>query len=87
MEPLQALSTDFTEIRYAGGTRKAHLMAVVDVGSAWVPGWAVGSSAEGVNDPELWVIVSDAPGGSTPGTPNSEENRAWIEQLRGPARE
>jgi transposase InsO family protein len=44
--PLQALSTDFTGIRYAGGTRKAYLMAVVDVGSAWVPGWAAGPSAD-----------------------------------------
>lgn len=40
------LSTYFTEIRYAGGTRKAHLMAILDVESGWVPGWAVGSSAD-----------------------------------------
>jgi len=44
-EPFQVLCTDFTEIRYAGGTRKAQLMAVIDPGSGWVAGWAVGKSA------------------------------------------
>jgi putative transposase len=44
-EPLELFSTDFTELRYAGGRKKAHLMAMLDVGSAWVPGWAVGTSA------------------------------------------
>jgi len=43
--PLEAFSTDFTEVRYAGGNRKAHLMAVVDLESKFVPGWAVGPSA------------------------------------------
>jgi len=43
--PLEALSTDFTEVRYANGNRKAHLMAVVDLASKYVPGWAVGPSA------------------------------------------
>lgn len=45
MEPLQALATDFTEIRYALGKKKAHLMAMVDLGRAWAPGWAVGPTA------------------------------------------
>ena len=44
-EPLEVFSTDFTELRYAEGTRKAHLMAVVDVGSRYALGWAVGPSA------------------------------------------
>lgn len=44
-EPLEVFSTDFTELVYAGGSKKAYLMAMVDVGSAWVPGWAVGPSA------------------------------------------
>lgn len=43
-EPLEMLSTDFTEIRYANGARKAYLIAVVDPVSSWVPGWAVGPS-------------------------------------------
>jgi transposase InsO family protein len=43
--PLEAFSTDFTEVRYGGGNRKAHLMAVVDLESKFVSGWAVGPSA------------------------------------------
>lgn len=43
--PLGVLSTDFTEIRYAGGARKAWLIGLLDVDSAWVAGWAVGPSA------------------------------------------
>ncbi|WP_103030540.1 DDE-type integrase/transposase/recombinase [Salinibacter altiplanensis] len=44
--PLEAFSTDFTEVAYAGGNRKAYLMAVVDLESKYVPGWAVGPSAD-----------------------------------------
>ena len=44
-EPLEVFSTDFTELHYAEGARKAHLMAVVDVGSRCALGWAVGPSA------------------------------------------
>lgn len=44
-EPLEVFSTDFTEVRYAEGRRKAYLMAVVDVGSRYALGWAVGPSA------------------------------------------
>jgi len=44
-EPFQALCTDFTEIKYAGGTKKAYLMAMLDPGSGWIAGWAVGKSA------------------------------------------
>lgn len=41
---LEAFSTDFTELSYAGGG-KAQLMALVDIKSKWVAGWAVGPSA------------------------------------------
>jgi transposase InsO family protein len=44
-KPLEVFSTDFTELGYAEGTRKAHLMAVIDVGSRCALGWAVGPSA------------------------------------------
>jgi putative transposase len=44
-EPLEMLSTDFTAFSYAGGSEKAYLMALLDPASAWVPGWAVGPSA------------------------------------------
>lgn len=43
--PLEAFSTDFPEVCYGKGSRKAHLMAVVDLESKYVPGWAVGPSA------------------------------------------
>jgi transposase InsO family protein len=40
--PLEAFSTDFTEVRYGNGGRKAHLMAVVDLERKYACGWAVG---------------------------------------------
>jgi transposase InsO family protein len=43
--PLEAFSTDFTELQYHGGTRKAHLMALVDLSTRWAAGWAVGPAA------------------------------------------
>lgn len=39
---LEALSTDFTELLYAGGSKKAWFMATVDIAGKWVPGWALG---------------------------------------------
>jgi len=45
LDPFQALYTDFTEVKYADGMRKAYLMAMIDPGSGWVEGWAVGKSA------------------------------------------
>jgi transposase InsO family protein len=50
-DPLEVFSTDLRaeisahELSYAEGARKAHLMAVVDVGSRCALGWAVGPSA------------------------------------------
>jgi transposase InsO family protein len=44
-EPLEVLSTDFTELAYSSGQRKAHLMAVIDVGSRCALGWAAGPRA------------------------------------------
>jgi putative transposase len=43
---LQAFTTDFTELVYAGGTRKAHLIALVDLESHWAGGWALGPAAD-----------------------------------------
>jgi transposase InsO family protein len=42
---LECLSTDFTEIQYDNGSRKAWMAAYIDVNSGWLAGWAVGSSA------------------------------------------
>ena len=44
-QALEVLSTDFTELRYAGGDRKAWLISFVDLESVWAPGWATGPSA------------------------------------------
>lgn len=44
--PLEALSTDFTQLQFNGATRRAWLMAMVDISSKWIAGWAVGSSAD-----------------------------------------
>jgi putative transposase len=56
-EPLEVFSTDFTELVYAGGQRKAHLMAVVDVGSRCALGWAVGPSANRTLALRCWERV------------------------------
>jgi putative transposase len=41
--PLEAFSTDFTELVYDGGSKKAHLMVVLDIESKWAGGWSVGA--------------------------------------------
>ena len=57
--PLEALSTDFTEVAYGGGNRKAYLMAVVDLESKYVPGWAVGPSANRKLAMRCWERVRE----------------------------
>ncbi len=42
---MSALSTDFTELIYNGGQKKAYLMAYVDIAGKLVPGYSVGSHA------------------------------------------
>ncbi len=56
-EPLNVFSTDFTELAYASGQRKAHLMAVVDVGSRCALGWVVGPSANRTLALQCWEQV------------------------------
>jgi putative transposase len=41
---LEAFSTDFTEILYDEGSKKAHLMVLLDIESRWAGGFAVGAS-------------------------------------------
>ncbi|WP_103028979.1 IS3 family transposase [Salinibacter altiplanensis] len=57
--PLEVFSTDFTELAYAGGNRKAYLMAVVDLESKYVPGWAVGPSANRKLAMRCWERVRE----------------------------
>lgn len=40
-EVLEAFSTDFKELFYDGGAKKAHLMVLLDLKSRWAGGWAV----------------------------------------------
>lgn len=40
---LEAFSTDFTELVYDGGNKKAHLMVMLDIESKWAGGWSVGA--------------------------------------------
>ena len=43
--PLEVIYTDFTELRYADGTRKAWLIPLLDHATKYVPGFAVGKRA------------------------------------------
>lgn len=55
-EALGAFSTDFTELVYDGGARKAWLMALLDIESKWAGGWSVGPSR---NRPMALEAVDD----------------------------
>lgn len=54
IEPLDVLHTDFTELRFAGGTQKAYLMPVIGHACKLVFGWAVGKSANRVLALHAW---------------------------------
>jgi putative transposase len=43
-EVLEAFCTDFKELLYDGGRKKAHLMVMLDLKSRWAGGWAVGDT-------------------------------------------
>jgi len=45
IEPFEVAYTDFTELLYMDGHRKAHLIPIVDHASKMVLGWAVGDRA------------------------------------------
>nr|WP_251954535.1 integrase core domain-containing protein [Salinibacter ruber] len=57
--PLEAFSTDFTELSYAGGNRKAYLMAAARLESKYVPGWAVGPSGNRKLAMRCWEQVRE----------------------------
>ena len=44
LKALEAFSTDFTELVYDGGHKKAHLMVMLDIESKWAGGWSVGAT-------------------------------------------
>jgi len=45
IDPLEVLYTDFTEVVYANGRSKARFIPILDHGSKYVLGWAVGPRA------------------------------------------
>jgi transposase InsO family protein len=49
--------TDFTEIRYANGYRKAHLMPIIGHACKMAYGWALGESADSVLALEAWNMA------------------------------
>ncbi|MCX6025581.1 MAG: hypothetical protein NTY23_04860 [Chloroflexi bacterium] len=51
---LPRYNTNFTELSYANGRRKAHLMPVVDHATKLVLGWAVGEHADTGLAPQAW---------------------------------
>jgi putative transposase len=54
IEPLDVLHTDFTELRFAGGTQKAYLMPIIGHVSKLAFGWAVGESANRILALNAW---------------------------------
>lgn len=60
IEPLDVLHTDFTELRYAGGTQKAYLMPIVGHASKVTFGWAVGESANRTLALAAWARAREA---------------------------
>jgi len=55
--PLEAFSTDFTQLNYRNG--KAHLMAVVCIETRYVAGWAVGRRANRKLALRCWKRVKE----------------------------
>ena len=65
-EPFEVLCTDFTEIKYANGTRKVCLMAMLDPGSGRVVGWAVEKGADRELALRFWKMANLAGWGVGP---------------------
>jgi len=57
IQPFAVSYTDFTEIRYANGYRKAYLMPIIGHASKMVYGWALGESADSVLAIEAWNMA------------------------------
>lgn len=68
------------------GDKTGQALKLGEVGRS-TAGWYTGSDPLGIFDAKNWVAGPDAPGGSTPGAPNSEENVAWITYLRTPPKD
>jgi hypothetical protein len=54
IEPLDVLHTDFTELRFAGGTQKAYLMPIIGHVGKLAFAWAIGKSANRTLALQAW---------------------------------
>ncbi len=60
IEPLEALHTDFTELRYASGSQKAYLMPIIDHVSKLAFGWAVSERANRSLALQAWYRAKES---------------------------
>lgn len=58
IEPFAVTVTDFTELPYADGDRKAQLIALVDCASKLVGGWALSASADTETALAAWAMAT-----------------------------
>ena len=54
IQPFEVAYADFSELVYADGRRKAHLIPILDHASKWVLGWAVGERADTALALQAW---------------------------------
>ncbi len=55
--PFEVLYADFTELRYAGGVKKAYLIALVDHATKVAAGWATGERATTAVALQAWQMA------------------------------
>lgn len=55
--PLEVFYTDFTELIYAGGTKKAWLIPILDHATKYVPGFAVGERSNSELALSAWTAA------------------------------
>ena len=55
--PFEVFYTDFTELRFAGGTRKAWLVPLLDHATRYVAGFAVGERANSELALAAWIVA------------------------------
>jgi putative transposase len=57
IDPFEVLYTDFSEIVYDGGRRKAYLIVLLDHASKVVPGWALGAGPTTETALKAWAMT------------------------------
>ena len=89
-EVFEAFSTDFTELRYGQGRRKAWLMTLSDLESRWAAGWSVGPNKNRKLALQCWQRAKERIvklGGRIPGIVVHHDqdpvftSYAWLRQL------